>query len=408
VTHLAVKDELLDAQTLRTAGAASAGGAELGECLATAARVAGTDLSSWYEEWTASGEALLAVAERERAAGQLVSARHAFFRASSYLRTAGVMLLAAPLEGRVRESNRRQSDAFRNGAALLERPPEVIEIPFEATTLPGYFFPADDGSRPRATVILTGGYDGTAEELYFLTGAAALERGYNVLCFDGPGQGSALLQQGLLLRPDWEHVIAAVIDVVTERPDVDPERIAVIGLSLGAHLAPRAASLDHRIAACVADCGSFDLFDAATARMPGWLRKGFVTRRTLPTAILARILRVMATKPTLGWALRRGQLVHGASTPIEYLEMLRDYSLRGRAEHIECPTFVCNAEGDDIGASAPELFAELTCAKRFETFRQSDGAGDHCEAGARARFHESCFGWLDSVLHPVDVHLQAS
>ena len=33
MTHLALKDELLDAQTLRAAGMAPYGGADLGECL---------------------------------------------------------------------------------------------------------------------------------------------------------------------------------------------------------------------------------------------------------------------------------------------------------------------------------------------------------------------------------------
>jgi HD-like signal output (HDOD) protein len=48
VTHLLLKDELLDAQLLRTVGSAPYGGADVGECLATAARVTGVDLTSWY------------------------------------------------------------------------------------------------------------------------------------------------------------------------------------------------------------------------------------------------------------------------------------------------------------------------------------------------------------------------
>jgi hypothetical protein len=54
VTHLAVKDDLLDAQTLRTVGVAPYGGADVGECVATAARVNGTDLTSWHDAWTST------------------------------------------------------------------------------------------------------------------------------------------------------------------------------------------------------------------------------------------------------------------------------------------------------------------------------------------------------------------
>jgi alpha-beta hydrolase superfamily lysophospholipase len=398
--HVALKDELLDAQLLRTLGTAPAGGADIGECLGTAAQIDSSDTERWYVEWTALAERVLAAAERALDDGHQVSAREGFFRAANYLRTAAVMLYAVPLDQRLVETNRRHSEVFRRGAALLATPPEIVAIPYESTTLPGYFFPSPVAHDPASTLILTGGYDSSAEELYFLTGAAALERGYHVLAFDGPGQGAALLQQGLVLRPDWEHVIGPVIDYLLTRSDVDPDRIALIGLSLGAHLAPRAASGEHRLAACVADCGSFDLFVSALSRMPKQLRDGYAAGRPLPTALLRKILEILAAKPTAGWALRRGQLVHGVNTPIAYLEALRAYSLVDRAQHITCPTFVCHAQGDDIGDSAPQLAAALRCPRQLVTFTAAEGAGDHCEAGARALYHSRSFAWLDPILQP--------
>jgi alpha-beta hydrolase superfamily lysophospholipase len=400
VTHLAVKDKLLDAQTLRAAGVAPYGGADIGECLTAAVAVRGTDLTSWHAAWTSAAVTALALAESEQAAGRLQSARLAFFRASSYFRTAGVMLMGTPLDPRLVESYARQTSAFRSGAALLAEPPEILQIPYENTTLPGYFFRAGPEPAPRAAVILTGGYDGTAEELYFSNGAAALARGYNVLAFDGPGQGTALIRQGLVLRPDWEAVITPVVDCLQTRPDVDPARVALIGLSLGGYLAPRAASAEHRLAACIADCGSYDLFAAAMRRIPGPLAGGVTGGQPLAAAVLRRILQGLARKPTAGWALRRGQLVHGVTTPIDYLLALREYSLKDHAAQITCPVLVCDAEGDDISASAPQLVEALTCEKQYIHFTAAEGAGDHCEAGARTLYHARSFGWLDNLLRP--------
>jgi acetyl esterase/lipase len=400
VTRLGLKDELLDAQLLRTVGAAAYGGADIGECLAAAAKVEGTNLGSWHDAWASVAERVGDLAESELASGRAETAREAFFRASNYWRTAGVMLMGAPLDERLPASNTRQRELFQKGAALLAQPPEVLAIPYEATTLPAYHFRARADERPRPTVVLVGGYDGTAEELYFFNGRAALARGYNVLAFDGPGQGAALLQQGLVLRPDYEVVVAAVLDVLLRCPGTDPERVALIGLGLGAHLAPRAASAEHRIAACIADCGSYDLFASAVERIPGALRSGLDGSGGLARRVLGRILETLAAKPTAGWAIRRGRLVHGVDDPLAYLNALREYTLKDRAGAITCPMFVCDAEGDDISTSAPRLVEALTVEKEYVLFTAAEGAGDHCEAGARALYHARSFGWLDRVLNP--------
>jgi alpha-beta hydrolase superfamily lysophospholipase len=400
MTRLGLSDELLDAQLLRAVGAGLYGGADIGECLQAAQSVKGTDLDSWFDAWVRLADQTQELACAEEEAGHRESARAAYLRASTYYRTAGVMLFAAKADPRQRVSNVQQTQMFRRAAALLDIPAEVLQIPFEDTTLPGYFFKPGHDVVPRATVVLTGGYDGTCEELYFSNGAAALARGYNVLAFDGPGQGAALLQQGLVLRPDWESVIIPVIDYAISRPDVDPQRIALIGLSLGAHLAPRAASQEHRIAALIADCGSLDLQAAFLGRLPPLLASRYTAGKRGSRTVLAAVLRMVARKPTVGWALRRGQLAHGVTSPMAYVDALGAYALAGHAGQITCPTWVCNAEGDDIGASAPDLVTALNVDPHFVQFTIAEGAGDHCEQGARALYHARAFGWLDDILQP--------
>ena len=95
-------------------------------------------------------------------------------------------------------------------------------------------------------------------------------------------------------------------------------------------------------------------------------------------------------------------LVHGTPDVLSYIESLRPYTLAGRAGRIRCPMWVCNAEGDDIGASAPQLVEALTVESTFVRFTTAEGAGDHCEVGARGLYHERSFGWLDARLRPTE------
>ena len=68
---------------------------------------------------------------------------------------------------------------------------------------------------------------------------------------------------------------------------------------------------------------------------------------------------------------------------------------------VSCPTLVTHAEGDDIGASAPQLFDALTVDdKTLIEFTIAKGGGDHCEAGARTLVDARVFGWLDERMHP--------
>ena len=395
-----MNDELLDAQSLRAAGITYVGAADVGECLVTARAAARGGLDGWYDAWSELAQRSYEAAEGALASGDRVSARGAFQRASTYYRTAGGMLLAAPIDERLRQSLRKQTDAFQRAAELFGFPVEQVEIPFEGGSLPGYFLrPSDDGAA-RATIILVDGYDGTMEETVFLSGLTSVEHGYNVLAFDGPGQGAVLVERGVPLRPDWEAVISPAVDWLEQRSDVDDARIALHGASLGGYLAPRAATKEHRIAALVADSGPYDIFEVSLARLPGPLAGAIRSRNRIGSDLVERMMESVEKKDTAGWALRRNLLVHGVADPLAFFEDARRYSLEGIADQISCPTWVCNAENDDITVFTPKLVAALTVPHEFVHFTAAEGADQHCEVGARSLYHSRSLGWLDALLEP--------
>jgi pimeloyl-ACP methyl ester carboxylesterase len=210
-----------------------------------------------------------------------------------------------------------------------------------------------------------------------------LRRGYHCLIFDGPGQGSTLIEDGLPFRSDRETVVRSVMDWLRKQPAVDGHRIGIVGLSFGGYLALRGTGREPRIAACVADPGQFSLLEIFQARIPPFMAKHLPELRGMCGALLRRILYSRLKRPTAGWALRRGLWVHGAASLEAYLRLAAEYSLAGRVERIRCPTLVFFAEDDDIAVSARKAYDLLTCEKEFLIFRGSEGSGAHCEAGAQ-------------------------
>jgi pimeloyl-ACP methyl ester carboxylesterase len=370
-------------------------GAQIGEAWAIAARIQPGDTTGWHNAWSCCADRLHELAVKFCAAGHRVSARNAFLRASNYYRTSCIFMFALPVDPRVVEAYDKQTEAFQNAAALFEPPVEILKIPYENATLPGYFIKPDASAAPRKTLLCTGGYDGTCEELFFVIAGGALERGYNVLIFDGPGQGGALVRQKMPMRADWEKVVTPVVDYLLTRPDVDSARIALYGGSFGGYLAPRAAAFEHRLAACIADAALFDPATLSKKMFPSDIAKALARN---DVAVLEPFFNKLQEDTTQRFILGRGMWVHGATTPWEYFKMFQAYSLADVAKNIQCPTFVDEAENDRRRGGGKNLYDALQCPKEYVLFAASEGAGEHCEAGAREVFFQRMFDWLDPIL----------
>ena len=390
------KDLMYERQATAALAYTYYGGADLGECLTTTRRIQEGDAEGWYREWTATADRVFDLAEKSAAAGHQVSAREAYLRACNYYRASYPFLFGTPVDPRLIEAFDREVDAFLKAAALFEPPIEPVEIPYERTTLPGYFYRVDDSGEPRPTLIATNGYDATVQGMHFGHAAAAVRRGYNCLIFDGPGQGRVLYKQGIHMRPDWENVVPPIVDyALSHHPEIDPARIALIGWSFGGYLAPRAASGEHRLAACVADPGQWDMLEAM---------KGFFS--SLPKEALEdlphidlSIMEYIMGDPSLRWSVvQRAFWVHGIDSLADYLRIAKDYELSSVVDRIRCPTLVTQAENDPVSRFAGRLYEALRCPKELLRFTEADGAGDHCEAMARSLFHQRSFDWLDETL----------
>lgn len=185
-------------------------------------------------------------------------------------------------------------------------------IPFGDGWLPAYRFRVEGA---KGAIVLFGGFDSYIEELFPLMDRLN-SAGWDVVGFEGPGQGGALEEAGLPFDEMWERPVAAVLD------HYGLESVCLVGISLGGGLAVRAAAFEPRVRQMVCDDVLSDFLDVSLRQVP-------VVRRLALTALLragadaavdALAHRAMRHSPVLEWGLHQGMHVFGVESPAAFLK----------------------------------------------------------------------------------------
>jgi hypothetical protein len=406
----------LDFDTLFAFGGTGYGSAEFGELVTAVNHVnaAGASYQTYYDTFLALARRTSALADQELAAGHTASARSAYLRAASYDDLCLYFILGTSARAQEAAAYAAMQRCWQQASQLFDPPFEPVRIPYGRSWLPGYLLRPDDRPVRRPTVILNNGEDAQNIRMWAFGGAAAIERGYNALIFEGPGQGSMLFERQVPFRPDWEHVITPVVDYLRSRPDVDPARIALIGNSLGGELVIRAAAFEHRLAAVVADPGFLSVWlswqtlepkitslfaDGATKEQVNavW-RKDFVPA-------LTAVERFDLVKAAEGYgrqillAARAGQVF---SDLYDLGTTLMKFTVADVAGQVTAPTLVTAYDCDQLVVPASgqgtEVYKLLRGDKQFHQFTAAEGAQEHCAPMAPQTRNQAVYDWLDGIL----------
>jgi pimeloyl-ACP methyl ester carboxylesterase len=227
--------------------------------------------SQWCHEWSVAASRHEELGHEALAESRLRSAGEHFSTASVCYHF-GKFVFVQDLD-QMREAHAAAVRCQELALPHLDPPGRRVEIPFEGARIYGVLR-LPEGEGPHPTVIMVPGLDSTKEELRS-TEILFLQRGLATISVDGPGQGEA--EYDLPLRGDWEVPGRAIVDALLEMPEVDGDRLAVWGVSLGGYYAPRFASGDPRIKACVSLCGPYD-FGEAWDDFPALTRQAFRVR----------------------------------------------------------------------------------------------------------------------------------
>jgi hypothetical protein len=376
-------------------------GADIGEVLTTIARIHDGNAQTWVDAWTATADRLAGEAAGNAAAGHQQSAAAQNLRAANYYSLAtysadatGDPQLFASLWEKHRDAWDRFIDLGGAGTSAVDR----LQIPYEDTTLPGYFFRAGPQGEPRRTLIFNNGSDGSVVGAWTDGIALALSRGWNAMTFDGPGQNAALVRQGLPFRPDWEKVITPVVNSLSHRSDVDPAKLGLLGVSQAGYWVPRSLAFEHRIAAAVADPGVVDVATTVLGHLPHMMIKLLDAgdQKKFDRDMEWTLRLSPSTRALLALRMRP----YGTTSAYEFFAAARDYVLTDELiGKITTPLLITDPDNEQFWpGQSHELHDKLTSPGTIVGFTEAEGADSHCEPAASGVRGERIFDWLNAQI----------
>lgn len=226
----------------------------------------------------------------------------------------------------------------------------------------------------------------------------AIQRGYNVLLWDGPGMGQVIRLQGLPFRHDWENVLTPVIDYLETIEQVDSDNLAMISLSLGGFLGPRATVFEHRLKAQIANAGVVNWYSVYTDLLNQMDPTLLSLLETDPDTFDAAVEQIMSFSEFLNWGLIDSMWHHGVERPSDLMRELQLYNIEDMLLEITTPTCVIDAEAEERGQSL-QLYEGLanSTQKEYIMFTAEEAAQFHVQSGATAIMVMRMMNWLDTM-----------
>ena len=300
---------------------------------------------SVYVEWARLAEKNEQMAEKFEGEKRMVTASEFYLRAAEFYRRACVRQNEG--EPRMVPTYKKYVGLFNKAWQLVPPPFERLQVSYEGKILDGYFRkPAGPAGRRFPVVIEQQGADTSAESSIMVGASPYVARGMAYLVVDTPGTVGAMRLKDLHAPPDSERIAKILVDYAVSRPDVDPSRIGMNGISLGGYGGPRSASGEKRIKALWMMSGAYSLLEDIFDYYP-------------------------PIRDRLRWIV-------GARDFADARKKLADFTLEGRASKIECPMLIGYSNDDRImdPRGASRLYQAAVNSKR----EMLEGLGHNVDA----------------------------
>jgi pimeloyl-ACP methyl ester carboxylesterase len=230
-----------------------------------------------------------------------------------YLRSAEFYMLAD--DPNKQPTRRRYLQLMRDHYGLADR---RFDVPYETGALSA--FRPSPAHEPKGTIVLFCGFDSYIEELFPMQ-LYFHDAGYDVVSFEGPGQGVPLEDGHMPMTPDWHEPVSALLDFF------DLDDVTLIGCSLGGCLAIRAAAYEPRVTRVVANDILTDFFEATLGQMRHSAQTELSTllQAGADHVVDTLVERVMKGSLVMSWGVQQGMHVTGTSTLSGFFREIHRY-----------------------------------------------------------------------------------
>lgn len=268
-------------------------------------------------------------------------------------------------------------------------------IPYEGGELSAYRFapPA-----PKGTIVMCGGFDSYIEE-WFAVVFALRDAGYEVIAFDGPGQGTALEDFNLPMTHEWEKPVKVVLDYF------DLDDVSLLGFSLGGELVIRATAYEPRVRQVIADDILTDFSEVLMRQVSPAVRLMLTALLKVNAARAVNMLmrRAMRRSLTIEWGLQQGMHVTGSRSPYEFLQKVRRLRTTDISDRVTQDVLLM-AGAEDHYIPLHQFYDQIKTLKNVRSltarlFTRVEQAQNHCQIGNLALSLKVIVGWLDAMTH---------
>jgi pimeloyl-ACP methyl ester carboxylesterase len=268
-------------------------------------------------------------------------------------------------------------------------------VPYESATLKAFRF---QPQQPKGTLVMFGGYDSYIEE-YFSTMAYFRDAGYDVISFEGPGQGAVLEDFHLPMTPEWDKPLKAVLDYF------HLDDVSMLGISLGGCLSIRAAAYEPRVRRIITD----DIFTDVWECIQRYVKLDPAMQSQLnqlvdagdAEQVNALLEQHMQNSLVLQWAVMQGMLVMGMPTPYEFIKQAQLYQTAEVSDLLEQDVLVL-AGTEDLYVPLEQFYEQIRTLTNVRSltarkFTREEQAQNHVHVGNFGLSLRVMRDWLDSM-----------